>query len=612
MKETMNPTRKPGVLAVAITLLSLLLVLIVPGSAKAAGPDGIKATVLGADAIQVTWTKASGVSYVVEYWKGPDAHAQVKTTEGYANLTGLATTTYSVKVGIVAGGSTSWSSTLTATTKNLYSAPTGLTKNNVGSTMVELSWTGVTGAGGYIARCTSSGKPTLYASTLSTTVQVKDMTKATTYSCSVAVQAPATTTYPPMPAVRQSSYSSATSVVTLNNELPAPTDLKVVKQDAYEATLSWTAPVGMKSTYVYKVYYALDAAMTDTKLSKVGTSTPQLTITGLKANTNYYARVLVIDSTSGAVKSDQSDYVQVKTLVPRGTLKGQVNLGGASYRDVVVEAYNGTELVEQVNVASDGSYSIKIRTGAYKVRAEYIGTGSFTSPWAQTGSSGVPVPSAASSITVDRNQTSTAPSISLRTGAQFSGVIKDSAGQPISAVDVTLLTAMTSEREVAAQAMTAGDGSYTIKGLADGTHYLRAIYSSDGFQTRSIEVRVQDARVVYVRPTDIDTPLTGSFTTINTYLKNADFRKTYGAYVQGTYKVGNTVNCYATAWLAGSYPTTRASMSITWLRDGKYVSSGWTRKLTSSDKGHKIACKAKAERYGYNTGYVTSSSKTIY
>jgi hypothetical protein len=64
----------------------------------------------------------------------------------------------------------------------------------------------------------------------------------------------------------------------------------------------------------------------------------------------------------------------------------------------------------------------------------------------------------------------------------------------------------------------------------------------------------------------------------------------------------------AGSWLAGSYPTTRASMSLQWLRNGVPISkaTGTSYTLTKADRGKKISVRATARRYGYATRSTTS------
>ena len=83
--------------------------------------------------------------------------------------------------------------------------------------------------------------------------------------------------------------------------------------------------------------------------------------------------------------------------------------------------------------------------------------------------------------------------------------------------------------------------------------------------------------------------------------------------VHGTRKVGSTMNVTATPWLAGTYPTTRATMSYQWKRNGVAIkgATGRTYKLVSADRGKKLSVTATAKRYGYTTGSTTSTAKSI-
>ena len=96
-------------------------------------------------------------------------------------------------------------------------------------------------------------------------------------------------------------------------------------------------------------------------------------------------------------------------------------------------------------------------------------------------------------------------------------------------------------------------------------------------------------------------------------LDTLPFRKRYGASLKGTSRVGKTMSVNATPWLAGTYPTTTATMGYQWKRNGTAISGATksTYKLTSADKGKTITITATAKRYGYNTGSATSNGAHI-
>ena len=164
-------------------------------------------------------------------------------------------------------------------------------------------------------------------------------------------------------------------------ELAAPYDLTISNQKSASVTVGWTAPDRMKSTYVYKVQVAMNTAMTSSMIWwPTTTPTNSITLTGLKSNTAYFVRVVVVDA-NGTQRSDKSSYILAKTLIPAGTITGKIT--GPPAADVVAVAYDTAsgELADQVDVASDGSYKLSVRPGTYRVRATYIGNANYYSSW---------------------------------------------------------------------------------------------------------------------------------------------------------------------------------------------------------------------------------------
>jgi carboxypeptidase family protein len=287
--------------------------------------------------------------------------------------------------------------------------------------------------------------------------------------------------------------------------------------------------------------------------------------------------------------------VTVKTLVPRGTITGKVS--GAPTGDLMAVAYDAAdEVADQTSVRGDGSYTLQVRPGTFKVHLQYVGRDGHTSRWAAAGG-GSTVPSRATAVKVAQDRTSTAPAVTLGRGATVTGAITDPSGKAVRDVDVTALSAVTAEREVVDVSRTST--GYTLEGLPDGKYWLRFVYSGDGFKTRSVSLDV--------------TKGSGRTIKLDTRLENAPFRTRYGASISGSKRVGQTLTAKATPWLAGSYPTTRATMSFQWLRNGAAISGATkaTYKLGGADRGKKISVRATARRYGYATGSATSTAYAI-
>jgi hypothetical protein len=367
----------------------------------------------------------------------------------------------------------------------------------------------------------------------------------------------------------------------------------VTSQSPTSVGLSWTGVAGAPSGSAYKASYAYNYAQTDhQKTSGVlkGTSGK---LTGLRNDTTYFAVVYLVDS-KGKRLTASSELVTAKSLVPRGTISGKVD--GVSGSDLTAAAYTTSGAVAQaVTVGSDNKYSLDVRPGNYKVQLMYTGGGNKASAWSRSGSDGGWTFGAASTIVVDAGKTTNAPDVEIHDGHVVSGTVVGPNGQPVRDVDVTAIAARGDERDVISLTRSDSDGKFSLEGLNTGSYWIRSSYSGDGFKIESTSLDVSK---------DLGVKVT---------LDTLAFRSKYLAYMHGTRKVGKTMNVTATPWLAGSYPTTRASMSFQWKRNGVAIKGATksTYKLVSADRGKKLSVTATAKRYGYTTGSTTSTAKSI-
>lgn len=473
-----------------------------------------------------------------------------------------------------------------------YAAPGDLQESAVTRSSLQLSWAPVAGAPGYRVRAAADGHKTLDFTTTTPKVKLTGLEWKTLYRITAYVEQPAADG---VKATRLSDDSPETQVTTSTYARRAPDGLRAGKQTPTSVALSWSPVSDLKSGDRYLVEYGLNGAVTDSRRTAGPFSSTSTTLSKLPNNTTYFARVYVVDA-AGKRISGSSDIVTAKSLVPRGTLKGKVS--GAPTGDLQAIAYNSAgEAAGQVSVAGDGSYSLQVRPGSYKVRVQYIGGAGYTSGFATSGRAGSTVPSRATAVKVSYGATSTVPTVTLAKGATIRGVIKDPGGAVVRDVDVAALSADTSER-VVVDVTRSDKSAYVLQGLPKGRYWLRFIYSGDGFRNRSLQQEVTVA---------------GATITRNTSLENADFRSRPKPTVSGTKKVGQTLTVKVSPWLAGSYPTTTATMSYQWLRNGAAISgaTATTYKLTSADKGKKISAKVTARRYGYATGSATSTAYAV-
>ena len=98
--------------------------------------------------------------------------------------------------------------------------------------------------------------------------------------------------------------------------VPVPTNLKVKKITAHQATVKWQATTGYSVTK-YKVEYSRKKSFTNPK--RVGSKTTKKTLTKLKASTKYFVRVRAV------YKTDYSTYRSAKTSAKKFTTRNLSN-----------------------------------------------------------------------------------------------------------------------------------------------------------------------------------------------------------------------------------------------------------------------------------------------
>lgn len=599
-------TRVKAALAVGLALIVLLASYVSVSPAQAL--TGVKATALGADTVKLTWTAVKDApGYRVQYskssnmspaWYVPARGATTTVETNSAIISNLdPNTTWYFKVAPVDATNdqrlSGYSKSVKIKPGYTFKAPTKLSKVNVGGTQVELEWLHVSGAPGYRVKATASGKKTVYASSGNNSAILQGLARNTTYKFYVYVESPAQKS---VPALQLSPWSSSYSVKTTNAELLAPTDLESANATHESVDLSWTPPKSMKPEYLYSVRYGLNSSLTSGAKTVPPVKASKVRITGMAENTNYYVRVTVVDA-DGEVRSDTSDFALLKTRVPIGYLSGSVD--GAPGGDVIAMAYDAeNEMVQQVSVSGSGNYKFSLRPGKYRVRIGYLGLDGYVSGWAKSGENLAPVQPAASSYTVKLKETAKTSTVKLGKGKKIAGTVTDSdTSRAVRDVDVTALTAGP-EREVVSRARTDSSGRYTLDGLPSGKYIVRMRYSQIGFD-------------------DVEKPVTvtSSGAKLDQALPMDKWVRSYGVYVRGSYKVGNTIYAKPTGWRASNNPLERSSSKkYQWLRNGTAIKGATksTYKLTKSDKGSKkISLRVTHYHLGFKPGTATSTRYTI-
>ncbi len=506
---------KPWLRALAGTVAAALIgtgiaVASLPPAVAAPGPSGTPTRVgaVGYDSMVIKWNPVDGAAgYQVQwsssstfskYLKSLDVTDPTKTSALLTGMSGDVTYYYRVRAydfkAATPGPTSDWSARGYSKTKYSTTRRTSaIAITNVAGTSIEFNWANIGGSvSGYQTKAVASGKPTVYASTTSTGITIKGLVKSTYYKLYIAAAETVDTSVvfvrPGGPnSVRTGPFTTGKSVKTSSYPLAAPADLTAKNATPYTVDLSWTPPTGI-ATYPgakYRIDYALDSAIKEGATYQVvdgPTSTTLGSLKPLKENTQYYVRIRVVDADGVTIRSDRSDYVLAKTRIPYGTVNVKVN--GAPARDVVVAAFKGNDLINQVEASGDGNHKLKLRPGTYRIKAIYVGAGNYTSLWSWSGQPGGRFLEESSVITVEKDGTHTAPAITLARGGVLSGTVSVSGKGGYAGVDVTVMSNEAGGgSEVAGMDRTATGGAYQVTGLPDGAYKVRYRLSGHGIKT---------------------------------------------------------------------------------------------------------------------------------
>lgn len=606
-----NLLRAPAPLSIGVRLFAalvaaLLLLSLLPSDradAAPAAPEGLKAACAGNDCTSLvligpyeaglTWGAVTGAtSYTLQYSTSStfkSATSKTATTNRIAIIGLKNKTKYYVRVKVSAPESSAYSKTYSFTTKTTFGTASAKEIANVNSSSIEFNWVNVTGAPAWRVKAVpqTSGHKTVTGTSGTNDTILKGLDKATKYRLYVAVEQPAGDG---LPGIQLGAWSGYTTVTTSNYSYASPADLTATNATPSTVDISWTAPPGIPPTDVYRVQYALNASMKDT-LKQVWTAAgaTSFQLTGLSANTQYYVRVQAFKADQTA-DSDRSDYALAKSRVPFGKVSGTVT--DATGGDVVVAAFQGGDMIAQTAVASNGTYSLQLRPGNYRLKAMYVGTRSNVSRWVSGSAGGHQHYGSSAVVTVVYNQTTTVSSVSLKDGADLTGkVYYADTTTPIGTVHVAALTE--SEREVVAVSESSGATGYRLRGLEDGRYILRFNYPGAGFVDKEVTVAISGGADATSSPhLDLD----------------SSWSKPRIPWISGTKRVGVTVKSMASASVAELYPVSRATTTrVRWLRNGtaitdwcrKTTASSCSLKLTSSMRGSDIQVQSLGSRYGY-------------
>ena len=465
--------------ATALTVISLVSA---PLGASAADKYALSSKIRYT-AVSLSWKAQAGASvYQVQYGTSSTfKSASIVDASGTTKIINRLSTgrTYYFRVRVK--GTSSWSSKVSRVPSHPKFYDTGykvekaikISTDNVSGSAIDFTWT--TPSAQYacfrfsVSPTPSGGQPAIQCTTVFT---LKGLKKGTKYTVKLYTALPAATSDGvKWPDIDITGASSSLSKTTSNFTLAAPDDLRLTSQGAYGATIKWNAPSSPApaATDRYRIQLAANTAMTKSASWFANTTTTtSFTLTGLSSNKVRYVRVIMVDA-AGKQKSDKSNYLLVKTLIPRGTITGTIS--GAPAGDVVAVAYDSSgELAAQDDLDGDGNYKLSVRPGTYTVRATYIGGGDYYSSWVGKSSPAL-VSGAATPLVVKYGKATAAGSTKLGHGAKISGTVVDSTGAKVSGAVVSLLIGASGGNEVLGSVLSSG--TYSINGVPKGSFRIR-------------------------------------------------------------------------------------------------------------------------------------------
>jgi len=254
-------------------------------------------TAASATQINVAWTDVTGATgYLVDEWES-GAWTQVGSAGSGATsfaVTGLSPgTTYTFDVGASNAAGTNWANSQNATTLAATLGPPAapsFSLTPISATQINVAWTAVSGATGYLVDEWESGAWAQIGSvgSGSTSYSASGLSAGTTYYFDVGASNAAGTTW--------ASYQSAATL-----SLAAAPSFSVAAVSATQINVAWTAVSGATGYLVDEWESGAWA-----QIGSVGSNSTSFAVTGLSANTTYSFRVGASDAAGTTWANSQS------------------------------------------------------------------------------------------------------------------------------------------------------------------------------------------------------------------------------------------------------------------------------------------------------------------
>jgi uncharacterized protein YccT (UPF0319 family) len=303
-------------------------------------------TAVSASQINLAWSGVSGTSgYLIDEWIN-GAWAQIANvgsgTRSYA-VSGLnAGTTYYFDVATYNSSGTTWANWQSATTRP---AAPSFSTTAVSTSQINLAWSGVSGASGYVVDEWINGQWQQIANlgTFSRSYSVSGLTADTTYYFDVGAYNSSGTTWP--------NWQSATTA-------PLAASFTATAVSASQIDLVWSSVSGASG-------YLVDQWINDawTQIANVGSGTTSYAVSGLSADSTYYFEVGACNSAGTTWANFQS----AKTSAP------PTDFNADSWSGYVAATDLGNQQADSVTAVS-GSWIVPTVTGTAE-------TTSYSSIW---------------------------------------------------------------------------------------------------------------------------------------------------------------------------------------------------------------------------------------
>ncbi|OJU87495.1 hypothetical protein BGO17_00645 [Candidatus Saccharibacteria bacterium 49-20] len=176
--------------------------------------------------------------------------------------------------------------------------PTEFVLGSSGTTTISFSWSEIPNARSYTLTCKDASGAAQTKTSFKAIATIEGLKSSTQYECRVIAK-------------NSQGESDASKAETASTKilLAVPTSVKLTSRNASTLTYTWAATSGVKY-YVFE--YATDDNFTK-DVKRVTVTSPQITLTGLKADTAFFVHVKAVTQIASEQQAPYSEVVQGRT-----------------------------------------------------------------------------------------------------------------------------------------------------------------------------------------------------------------------------------------------------------------------------------------------------------